>query len=105
MVLITIISCRLIDYGTIDKRELTKTDKVLKFFANISYEIYLVQYPIIFLFQYININHYLKTPLIIIFVLILSYILHIVTNKGEKMKKIKSNINSNCFSIIKLRCL
>lgn len=89
MILITIISCRLIDYGTIDKKELTKTDKVLKFFTNISYEIYLVQYPIIFLFQYININHYLKTPLIIIFVLILSYILHIVTNKGEKMKKLR----------------
>ena len=89
MILVTIISCRLIDYATLESEELNKFDNILKTFANFSYEIYLIQYPVIYLFQYININHYLKTPLIIIIVLMLSYILHITLNKGEKMKKLR----------------
>ena len=89
MFLITLISCRLIDYAVLDKKELNIWDKVLKVISDLSYEIYLVQYPVIFLFQYININHYLKTPLIIIIVLIISYVLHMVLNKRDNMKIVR----------------
>lgn len=89
MIIITLISCRLIDYAVLDKKELKTWDKVLKVISDLSYEIYLVQYPVIFLFQYININHYLKTPLIIIIVLIISYVLHMVLNKRDNMKIVR----------------
>ena len=57
MILVSIISCRLIEYATIEKNlELNVFDKVIKSSSNISYEIYLVQYPIIFLFQELEIN-------------------------------------------------
>ena len=89
MIIITLISCRLIDYAVLDKKELNILDKILKVISDLSYEIYLVQYPVIFLFQYININHYLKTPLIIIIVLIISYVLHMVLNKRDNMKIVR----------------
>lgn len=90
MIIVSILSTRLIDYATLDKTiYLSKKDKVIKTFAGISYEIYLFQYPVIYLFQYINLRNSIKLTLIILIVIILSYILHEVTNKGEKMKKIK----------------
>lgn len=87
MILVTLISCRLIDYATVNNKPLNRFDKIIKSISSISYEIYLVQYPVIFLFQYININHYFKTPLIIIIVVIISYIIHFIVNKRENMKK------------------
>ncbi len=90
MIIISILSTRLIDYATLDKTiNLSKKEKVIKTFAEISYEIYLIQYPIIFMFQYTNLNHTIKVPLIILIVITISYILHEITNKGEKMKKLK----------------
>lgn len=86
MILVTLISCRLIDYGTTNKSELNIFDKIVKRVSDISYEIYLVQYPVIYLSQYININHHLKTPLIIIVTIILSYILKMATRKRKKIK-------------------
>ena len=90
MIIVSVLSTRLIDYATLDKTiTLSKKDKVIKTFAGISYEIYLFQYPVIHLFQYTNLINSIKLPLIILIVIILSYILHEITNKGEKMKKIK----------------
>lgn len=86
MILVTLISCRLIDYGTTNKTELNIFDKIVKKVSDISYEIYLIQYPVIYLSQYININHRLKTPLIIIVTIILSYILNMATRKRKKIK-------------------
>lgn len=86
MILVTLISCRLIDYGTTNKSELNIFDKIVKRVSDISYEIYLIQYPVIYLSQYININHHLKTPLIIIVTIILSYILNMATGKRKKIK-------------------
>lgn len=86
MILVTLISCRLIDYGTTNKTELNIFDKIVKRVSDISYEIYLIQYPVIYLSQYININHHLKTPLIIIVTIILSYILNMATRKRKKIK-------------------
>ena len=88
MILITLISCRLIDYATLNKTELNTFEKGMKIITDMSYEIYLIQYSVIYIFQYININHHLKTPLIIIITIILSYILNMATRKRKKMKKI-----------------
>lgn len=94
MILTTLITCRLIDYGTIRMtRKLSTICQIIKCLANMSYEIYLIQYPIIFLFQYLPISIYIKIPMIIIFVLVLSYLFHfclIPHHKNKKARIIKS---------------
>ena len=88
MIASTYISCRLITYGTINTKEhFGFIDKLYKNIASVSYEIYLVQYPIIFLFQYIEMDEWLKVLCIISLVIVLSYFLHFVLNfkKGRKL--------------------
>lgn len=87
MLAATLIAVRLIDYGTnVIKNDLSIFDKFIKFLSDISYEIYLIQYPVIFLFQYININNYLKIFIIIILTFVLSYILHFCINSKKDNK-------------------
>ena len=98
MIITTLISFKLIDYGTIViKNNLSIFNKIIKYAAQISYEIYLFQYPLIFLFQYINIDSFLKIPIIIILTIILSYILNFSIN-FNKDKKL--NIPKYIMSII-----
>lgn len=76
MLLTTFITTRLISYGKeTSKKELSIVDKIIKSISNVSYEIYLIQYPIIFLFQYIKLNLYLEITLIILITVLLSYLL------------------------------
>lgn len=90
MIITSLITCRLIDYGTINKGlDENIFDKVIKSLSNITYEIYLIQYPVIFLFQEINMNIYLKIFIIIVIILILSYIIHYALNKDSRYKIIK----------------
>ena len=91
MLLVTLIGCRLIDYGTLyAKDKLNVFDKVIKSLASVSYEIYLVQYPVIFFFQDIVMKDYFKIPIVIVITIVLSYILHFALN----YKKDKDNKNS-----------
>ncbi len=95
MILTSIITCRLISYGTIIYEDkLSKIDKIIKSLSSISYYVYLVQYPIIFLFQNININIYLKITLIILLTISLSYLLKYCINykKTSIFKYILSTI-------------
>ena len=88
MILVTLISLRLITYGSnIRKDNLSIFDKIVKSLSDISYEIYLVQYPIIFIFQYINLNKYLELFLIIFITILTSYLLNFsLSFKKEKNK-------------------
>ena len=88
MILVTILTCRLLDYGTLYIKKTSTLDKVIKSLSSISYEIYLFQYPVIFIFQYININNILYLPLLILIVILLSYLLHFAIN-GKKYKFLK----------------
>lgn len=92
MVLVSFITCRLIDYGIINRSFDTSIfDKIIKSLSNITYEIYLIQYPIIYLFQELNIsmNIYLKVFIMIIIILLLSYIIHYALNKNSRYKIIR----------------
>ena len=86
MLVTTFISIRLIDYGLITHKKNTFVDSIISSLSKISYEIYLVQYPVIFLFQNININFFAKTFLIITLTVILSYIIHASLNIKKKDK-------------------
>lgn len=88
MILVTILTCRIIDYGIVETKKISKLDKIIKSLSDISYEIYLFQYPVIFIFQYININNILYFPMIILITILLSYLLHFVIN-SKKLKLLK----------------
>lgn len=88
MVLINIVSCRCIDYAVSYNNE-SKIDHLIRGVANMTYEIYLVQYPVIYAFQYLNINHVIKIPIIIVIVLLLSFLLHFALSSKKKHKNIK----------------
>ena len=88
MIASTIISCCLIDYGTrANTLKLNVLDRIIKCFAKISYEIYLVQYPVIFMFQDINMNSIIKTILILLITILISIILHYILD----FKNVKKN--------------
>lgn len=92
MILTSLISCRLIDYGTISYNNKNNfSSKIINFFSNLSYEIYLVQYPVIYLFQNININNYLKIIIMTICIFLVSYIINFSLNiKKNKIKVLKT---------------
>lgn len=88
MILTTIITCRLIDYSKVLFNGKKKyIDDILSFISKISYEVYLVQYPVIFLFQYIKINSIIKLIMIITLIILISYVLHsiiyLITHKEK----------------------
>ena len=84
MILTTVISTRMIKYSTIQTNRNNKFDNITKIFAKISYEIYLVQYPIIFFMQTLPINKFLKVLLVIILTIIVSFILHLIISYKSK---------------------
>ena len=103
MILVSLIGCRLIDYGTLYSKDYSnKFDKVIKSIASVSYEIYLVQYPVIFFFQDIEMNNVLRVLLVIVITVILSYILHFALSyKKNSDGKVKYKV----FKIITLSLL
>lgn len=87
MILVTLISTRIIDYGTLNTSDnLSVFDKIIKSLSSISYEIYLIQYPIIYLLQTLNINIYLKYSIIIFLIVLISYLLHFCFDKNNNNK-------------------
>ena len=69
MVLITLLSGRLIEYGTMNE---SQRNPIISFLSSISYEIYLVQYPVIFFMQNVSMDYVLKIVLMIVLIVILS---------------------------------
>lgn len=88
MVLATFISMRMIKYATVQAN--TSNNKITKAFAKISYEIYLVQYPIMFFMQNLPINRFGKILIIIILTILISIIVHILVNYKTKNKILKA---------------
>jgi len=78
MILATIISVRLIEYSTYKP---AKDFKFITSLANITYEIYLVQYPILFYINNTNLSDNLKIIITIILTFIFAIILHFLTAK------------------------
>lgn len=84
MLITSIITIRIINYSL----DNTKENMTLKRITNISYEIYLLQYPIIYIFDYIELNQSIKIVLIIIFTLLLSKLLYLTIKTNKKKIKI-----------------
>ena len=86
MIATTILSFHILGYS-MSKKE-TKI-KVFEKVSMISYEIYLIQYPVIFFFQNIPLETPMKVGCILITVMILSFLLHFALKKNTEKKNVK----------------
>ncbi len=83
MILVTLITCRLIDYGTINTtNKLSIVDSIFKYLSKISYGIYLFQYPLIFILNYFIKDNYVICFSVIVLTLLLSALLYFGLNKN-----------------------
>ncbi len=88
MLATTIITCRLISYGTTTtSKKLNILDKFIKGCASISYEVYLFQYPVYFAFQNVKMDGTLKITAVIAITILLSFLLHFALNFKSKKKR------------------
>ena len=79
MILASIISCRLIDYSLFQTKEIKVVDKIINKVSKVSYEVYLVQYPVIFILQNLPLNSILKVLIIIFATSLLAVINYFLT--------------------------
>lgn len=90
MLLSTLFALRLIDYSCITNlNEDSRAISIIKYLSSISYELFLVQYPVIYLFQYIKWNSIIEIILIIIITLVLSSIIHFVLKIDKRRPILK----------------
>lgn len=86
MLIVTIITCRLIDYITC-KKTINKNDhRLLKYISSLTYIIYLVQYPVIFIFGFTTLHLYVRLLLVIVTTLTCSLVLSFALSFYKKDK-------------------
>lgn len=104
MIITTLLSVRITDYATLicdNWANTNKFDKIIGYASSISYEIYLIEYVVIYLFEYIDLNKYLELFLIIIITILLSILLHFMTtNKDKKKHNMKCLLSFMCLWIL-----
>ncbi len=87
MILTTLITCRLIEYGISFKTSnIPINNYVMQTLSGMTLWIYLFQYPLIYVFQYVKLNQILKTILMLLILISLSYILFYIFHKEKKYK-------------------
>ena len=91
MLLVSLITCRMIHYSIFEKkRKLSKSDQIIKDLSSYSYEIYLVQYPVIYFLQLLELPFILRIILTTIIVIITSFVIHfILNNRDYKWKSLR----------------
>ena len=90
MILTSLISARLIEYSTIKTNRDAVKSKMLDYLSKSTYEIYLVQYPILFFANYISVNELLKILLVIYSTIIIGFLIHFLLYDKNKITKIIS---------------
>jgi hypothetical protein len=89
MIITTIITLKLIELSTIlFNKNIVVNSQIIKFISDISYEVYLVQYPIIYLFSLTKITNALIILLTVILTILISYIIHISLKKKNILLKL-----------------
>ena len=94
MVIITLFSCRLIEYATLKASKINMITTITSYLSNISYEVYLVHFPILFFIQKTKINIFPSTLLFFSLTIVISsfihYLLTFIRNefKINRLKKV-----------------
>ena len=91
MLIATLISIRLIEYSTLKSSKKEETNIIISALSRISYEVYLVQYPVIFFMQQLSINEALKNTIIILVTLVVAYILNLILGISSKKHSVFLN--------------
>lgn len=101
MLIVSLLSSTLIIYSMQDDvKSNSLSMKVVKYLSSISYEIYLVQYPIIYIFKFLNLNMYVNIILILILVFITSFILHTCLYNKKRSSSIIRRIIKICIGLL-----
>ena len=77
MLLVSIITLRMIAYAVLRSDRKKAGERILYLLADMSYEIYLVQYPLIFLLSRGSLPSVIQKLLVIVLTLLLSFLLHV----------------------------
>ena len=85
MLITTIISTIMINYSVLEYNNKVYS-KILSPISKVSYEIYLVQYPVIFIMQTIEMNNILKILLTVLITVVISIIIHLALSLNKKSK-------------------
>ena len=88
MLLATVFSMRLIDYAAAASSRRRPSDALIKEIAQHSYEIYLVQYPIIFLFQNTKLSAWITIPLTVVLTWIFAKLIRMTENINLSEKNV-----------------
>lgn len=91
MLIATLISTRLIEYSTLNSSNKEDTRKFVDILSRTSYEVYLVQYPVIFFMQLLSVNDIVKNIIVIIATLIIAYILNKILSISSKKDSVFLN--------------
>ncbi len=90
MIITTLISCRLVEYGiSFKKNHLPINNYIMQTLSGMTLWLYLFQYPLIYVFQYVNINEVIKTIFMILILFSLSFILFYAFHKEKKYKSLQ----------------
>ena len=80
MILTTFLTTRVIKYSIINRNGIEHKSKFVSLLSNITYEVYLIQYPVIFFMKSISMNEETKKITIIGITIIIAYIIHYLVN-------------------------
>ncbi|MDD6466647.1 MAG: acyltransferase family protein, partial [Erysipelotrichaceae bacterium] len=93
MVITSIISCITIECAVaVDTTKNTFINKFLRGISDISYEVYLVQYPVIYLYQILATNQediYLRALIVSLITFVVSILIHFALSKRNSIKKLQ----------------
>ena len=89
MILTTIISTRLIEYATTKNGKNNALNKPIRYIAKITYDVYLVHYPIIYFMQKSTLNYGINLAFTITMILLSSIVLYLFTDYRIKNKVIR----------------
>ena len=84
---VSLLTMRFIDHSIALEKEKGIMDTVVSILSRYSYEIYLVQYPIIFLFSRSGLSPFIQIPSVIVLTLVFSLILKNALDRRKIMKK------------------
>ena len=88
MIVVTIIACRIFDYAIWVKPSIKETpvERLIKMLAKLTYEFYLVQYPVIYAFQSVNLSNSSMYLLIFTITLVISLVINYSVKFYQKNK-------------------
>ena len=78
------LTMRLLDHSLVKEKHSSNIDEILITGASITYEVYLIQFPVIFCVGFLNIDYIYKVIIAVVITIILSWILDYIFDRHKK---------------------